>query len=62
MIKMVKEYGIELDDNQSLYLNFCPMADDKKGGFWLSLEKEIRNPYFGSGMLHCESVKANLTK
>jgi len=32
------------------------MADDNKGADWLSLEKEIRNPYFGSGMLTCGEV------
>lgn len=41
---------------QSLYVQHCPMADDNKGADWLSLEKEIRNPYFGSGMLTCGEV------
>ena len=29
------------------------MAFDNKGAYWLSEEKEIRNPYFGSKMLTC---------
>lgn len=45
--------GVEMRDNKSLYLEFCSMADDKKGGYWLSTEKEISNPYFGSDMLGC---------
>jgi membrane fusion protein, copper/silver efflux system len=42
--------------HHSLYVQHCPMADDNKGADWLSLEKEIRNPYFGSGMLTCGEV------
>lgn len=40
----------------TIYEEFCPMADDNQGGKWLSLEKEIRNPYFGSKMLKCGKV------
>ncbi len=43
--------------NQKLYSQFCPMADNNKGGFWLSLEEEIQNPYFGDAMLTCGSVE-----
>jgi hypothetical protein len=32
---------------------FCPMARDGKGANWLSLDTEIRNPYFGEVMLKC---------
>jgi len=41
----------------SLYVEYCPMANNNAGGFWLSNEKEIRNPYFGDMMLKCGSVK-----
>lgn len=40
------------------YQQFCPMAFDDKGAFWLSDKKEIRNPYFGNKMLKCGSVKS----
>lgn len=40
-----------------LYLEYCPMANNNKGAYWLSNEKEIRNPYFGNAMLTCGSVK-----
>lgn len=43
--------------NQTIYSQFCPMADNDKGGFWLSLEEEIQNPYFGDAMLRCGSVE-----
>jgi Cu(I)/Ag(I) efflux system membrane fusion protein len=34
------------------------MAFDNKGASWLQLDKEIRNPYFGSMMYKCGSVRA----
>lgn len=39
-----------------IYVQHCPMADNNKGADWLSSEKEIRNPYFGSSMLKCGEV------
>ncbi|MBD3660738.1 MAG: DUF3347 domain-containing protein, partial [Arenibacter algicola] len=36
-----------------VYYQFCPMADGGKGANWLSLEEDIRNPYYGSQMLSC---------
>ena len=40
-----------------LYLEYCPMANNNEGAFWLSNDKEIKNPYFGDKMLKCGSVK-----
>jgi hypothetical protein len=42
---------------QKLYQDFCPMADNDKGAMWISETKDIKNPYFGSQMLSCGSVK-----
>jgi hypothetical protein len=42
---------------QKLYQDFCPMYDNGKGAYWISEVKEIKNPYFGSQMLTCGSVK-----
>ncbi len=36
-----------------VYKQFCPMAFDGAGGYWLSNTEEIRNPFFGHQMLHC---------
>jgi hypothetical protein len=44
----------------SLYLVYCPMANGNEGAFWLSNEKEIKNPYFGDMMLKCGSIKETL--
>lgn len=43
--------------DKPLYLQYCPMADGNKGADWLSLEKEIKNPYFGDAMLTCGETK-----
>ena len=57
-----QKLGVKMKDSQPLYLEFCPMANNDKGGYWLSIEKEIKNPYFGSKMLKCGEVKGTITK
>lgn len=52
-IKAVKLFGI----NKKVYEQFCPMADDNNGAFWLSLTETINNPYFGAKMLKCGTVE-----
>lgn len=44
----------------TVYYAYCPMANNSKGGYWLSEKKEIANPYYGSKMLKCGSVKETL--
>lgn len=44
----------------AVYLEYCPMANNNSGAYWLSNEKEIKNPYFGSKMLKCGSVKETI--
>ncbi|WP_017730672.1 efflux RND transporter periplasmic adaptor subunit [Nafulsella turpanensis] len=39
-----------------MYVQFCPMANNDQGAFWLSNEEEILNPYYGESMLHCGEV------
>jgi hypothetical protein len=36
-----------------IYYQHCPMFDKGKGADWLSKEKSIKNPYYGSQMLTC---------
>ena len=43
----IKMLGIETENGKPLYLVFCPMANNNKGGYWLSYEKNIKNPYYG---------------
>lgn len=49
-----------LGTEKTLYKDFCPMANNNKGAYWLSEVKEIRNPYFGAKMLKCGSVKKQI--
>jgi hypothetical protein len=44
----------------TLYLEYCPMANNNEGAYWLSNEKAIKNPYFGDKMLTCGSVKETI--
>lgn len=43
-----------------IYLEYCPMANNNSGAYWLSNEKQIKNPYFGDKMLKCGSVKETI--
>lgn len=47
-------------DGQKLYWQYCPMAFDNRGAYWVSDKSEILNPYFGDEMLHCGSVQDSL--
>ncbi|WP_266204858.1 DUF3347 domain-containing protein [Pontibacter kalidii] len=51
---LAKAYGA---NDQKLYYQHCPMALNDKGGYWLSSNEEIRNPYFGDKMLKCGSTE-----
>ncbi len=48
------------DKTQTLYKDFCPMANDNKGAFWISETKEIKNPYLGKKMPTCGEVKEEI--
>lgn len=39
-----------------VYQQKCPMFNDGKGATWLSLNKDIKNPYYGAQMLTCGST------
>ncbi len=43
-----------------LYKQYCPMAFNNKGAYWISGSKEILNPYFGDKMLKCGRVDAEI--
>lgn len=40
-----------------VYLQYCPMAANNDGAYWLSDREIILNPYFGNRMLHCGNVE-----
>lgn len=45
----------------TVYKQFCPMAFNYKGAFWLAKEEQVNNPYFGNLMLHCGHVDETIT-
>jgi len=47
-------------DGEKIYYQYCPMAFDNKGAYWLSNQSAIRNPYFGDEMLECGKVEDSL--
>lgn len=47
---------------QTIYIEYCPMANQNKGAEWISFESEIRNPYFGKSMLKCGKVVREIKK
>jgi len=49
---LIKVAGYE----ESVYFQHCPMYNEGKDADWLSKEKEIKNPYYGSEMLNCGSI------
>lgn len=44
----------------TVYLDNCPMYNNGKGADWLSKERGIKNPFYGSMMLTCGSVKETI--
>ena len=57
MISLVKTFE---SPNGRLVVQFCPMADNNQGAFWLSSQEQIRNPYFGGMMLSCGEVSGEI--
>ena len=57
LYKSIKAYGL---GSMTAYYEFCPMAFNDQGAYWLSDSKEIRNPYFGDKMLTCGRVTEEL--
>ncbi|WP_423149537.1 DUF3347 domain-containing protein [Rubrolithibacter danxiaensis] len=44
----------------SIFIQYCPMANQGNGAYWMASESEIRNPYYGNDMLTCGEVKQEL--
>ena len=55
---MLQTFGNSADTPR--YYQYCPMAFDNKGAYWISNETEIRNPYFGEKMLKCGETRDTL--
>lgn len=56
--KGIKLFGV----NEKVYEQFCPMADNNNGAYWLSLDEAIKNPYLGGKMQTCGETKSIIKK
>ena len=50
LYQSLKSFGVP---EAETYYQYCPMAFNNRGGYWLSNEKEIKNPFYGESMLSC---------
>jgi len=57
LYKSIKAFGI---GGKKAFYEYCPMAFNNEGAYWLSTDEKIRNPYFGDEMLTCGEVKERL--
>lgn len=57
LYKSIKAFGL---GGKEAFYEYCPMAFNNEGAYWLSDNEKIRNPYFGDKMLNCGTVKERL--
>jgi hypothetical protein len=57
LYKSIKAFGL---GGATAFYEYCPMAFNNEGAYWLSDNSAILNPYFGDKMLKCGSVEAML--
>lgn len=58
MYEVVKAFNTNSD---AIYYQYCPMANEGKGAYWISENSKIINPYFGGKMLSCGSTKGTIS-
>ncbi len=51
---VIKTIGLK---GKTVYYQYCPMMNDNRGAYWLSEEKDIKNPYYGDEMLTCGETR-----
>lgn len=47
-------------ESGAIYKQYCPMAFNNRGAYWLSTSKDVLNPYFGDKMLKCGRVDSEI--
>ena len=57
LYKSIRAFGL---GGKEAFYEYCPMAFNNEGAYWLSDQEKIRNPYFGDKMLTCGMVKEKL--
>lgn len=56
----IKDLVVIAGADRNLYQIFCPMYNNNEGGSWLSSSDEIKNPFLGSEMMKCGSVRQEI--
>jgi Cu(I)/Ag(I) efflux system membrane fusion protein len=59
LYRSIKQFGIQKEE---VYYQYCPMAIENQGAFWLSEVEDINNPYFGETMLKCGETRETITE
>jgi membrane fusion protein, copper/silver efflux system len=54
LIIALKTFKVKI--SKGVYIHYCPMARDNKGGYWIQNNEEVENPYFGEKMYRCGEV------
>lgn len=54
---LIKSSGLK---SGKIFKQFCPMAQNGDGAYWLASETAINNPYYGDEMLECGEVKEEI--
>lgn len=54
--EIAKQFGA----SKPMYKIYCSMYDNDRGAYWLSDNKEVKNPYFGADMYKCGEVQEEL--
>jgi hypothetical protein len=57
LFDLVKTTGLK---GKTVYRQYCPMAFNDRGAYWLSKSTKPENPYFGKEMLSCVQVTDSL--
>lgn len=58
LVKAVENQDYE--GEEELHLQYCPMANNNEGAYWLSWNEEIINPYIGEKMTNCGEHKEQI--
>ena len=57
LYEVVKTTGLR---GKTIYRQYCPMALNDKGAYWMSKTTKLQNPFFGNDMLGCVEVTDSL--
>lgn len=57
LFDLVKSTGLK---GRTIYRQYCPMAFNDQGGYWLARDRQILNPYFGKDMTSCVQITDSL--